>query len=73
MIVPDLNDNEENVDELANFIKPLKNVERVELLPFQNTCVSKYKTLGIKFQLVGVENMNEAECKRLEALLRSKI
>lgn len=73
VIVPDLNDNEENVDELANFIKPLKNVERVELLPFQNACVSKYKTLGIKFQLEGVENMNEAECKRLEALLRSKI
>lgn len=69
VIVPGLNDNEENMKHLANFIKPIKNVERIELLPYKNLGESKYKTLNIKYPLEGLENMDETKCKNLENIL----
>ncbi len=69
VIVPGLNDNEENIKHLANFIRPIKNVERIELLPYKNLGESKYKTLKIKYPLEGLENMDEAKCKNLEIML----
>ncbi len=69
VIVPGLNDNEENIEHLANFIKPIKNVERIELLPYKSLGESKYKTLKIKYPLEGLENMDEERCKNLERKL----
>ncbi len=66
VIVPNLNDNEENIQKLAEFIRPIKNVERIELLPYKNLGEIKYKNLGIKYPLEGLENMDEVRCKKLE-------
>ena len=73
VIVPGLNDNEENIKHLADFIRPIKNVERIELLPYKNLGESKYKTLGIKYPLEGLENMDENRCKELEDLLHKLV
>ncbi len=73
VIVPGLNDNEENIKELAEFIKPIKNVEMVELLPYKNLGEVKYKNLGIKYSLEGLENMDENICRQLEDKLRELI
>lgn len=73
VIVSGLNDNEKNIKELAHFIKPLKNVERVELLPYKNLGEIKYKTLGIKYRLEGLENMDEEKCRCLETLLKELV
>ncbi len=69
VIVPGLNDNEENIKDLAKFIKPIQNVERIELLPYKSLGESKYKKLGIKYPLAGLKDMDEAKCKDLENLL----
>ena len=46
VIVPNINDNIEYIEKLANFIKPLKNIEKVELLPYHTMAIEKYKTLN---------------------------
>lgn len=69
VIVPKINDNEKNILELKKFISKLKNVEKVELLPYHTMAINKYKKLGIEYKLTGVEAMNKEKCKKLEKLL----
>lgn len=59
VIVPGLTDGEEHIKKVAEFVKSLKNVEKVELLPYHLLGVNKYKELGINYKLEGVEPMNK--------------
>lgn len=49
VIIPGLNDTEENIEKLYRLISPYDCVESVELLPFKTICQAKYDELGIKF------------------------
>ena len=69
VIVPKINDNEKNILELKKFISKLKNVEKVELLPYHTMAIDKYKKLGIEYKLTGVEAMNKENCQELDKLL----
>lgn len=69
VIVPNLNDNEENVLKLKHFAKQFKNVEKIELLPYKTIGQHKYKSMKLSYRLEGVEDMNEEKCKKLEKLL----
>lgn len=73
VIVPGLNDTQENIENLAEFISHLKNVEKVELLPYKTIGVHKYNDLKIKYRLDGVPDMDEQKCKELERKLISNI
>ena len=73
VIVPGTNDTEQNIDKLAKFIKTIKNVERVELLPYKTMGEVKYKKLGLRYRLAGLAEMSEEECKKLETVLIRKI
>ena len=69
VIVPGINDNKKFILGLKNFIKDLKNIEKVELLPYQTLGVEKYRKLNIKYSLDGVEAMDVEECSKLQKLL----
>lgn len=71
VIVPGINDNIDYINRLKEFIKPLKNVERVELLPYHLLGVSKYKQLGIPYRLEGVPPMDKDKCDELYKVLMS--
>ena len=67
VVVPEINDTEEDIERLARLVKGYKCVERVELLPFKTLCIEKYKALGIPFAL---ENTPAMSAERLEQLSR---
>ncbi len=73
VIVPGLNDTEENIDETAKLIASLDYVEKIELLPYHTLGTTKYKKLDIKYPLEGVEAMNPDRIKELTDLLHKKI
>lgn len=73
VIVPGINDNEEYILKLKKFMKNIKNVEKVELLPYSLIGVSKYEKLGIIYRLDGVEAMDKKRCRELEKLLRGEV
>lgn len=72
VIIPNINDNIEYILKLKEFIKNIKNVDKVQLLPYSLIGVDKYKKLNIKYGLDGVEAMDKDKCKKLEQLLLSK-
>jgi pyruvate formate lyase activating enzyme len=51
-LVPGLTDDPPNVESVAKFVAPLKNVEWVEVLPFHQLGSFKWKALGIDYTLV---------------------
>jgi pyruvate formate lyase activating enzyme len=51
VVVPQLTDNIENVEKLAEFIAKLTNVEKVEVLPFHKMGEYKWKALKLDYQL----------------------
>lgn len=69
VIIPGINDNEEYILSLKKFIKPLKNIEKVELLPYHTYGVSKYEKLNIPYKLGDTKDMDIKRCQELEKLL----
>lgn len=49
VIVPTLNDNDENLERLCEIVKNNPCVKSVELLPFKKICKTKYDALNIPF------------------------
>lgn len=72
VITPGINDTEEYVLGLKNFIKDLKNIEKVELLPYHTIGIHKYKELGLKYELDGVNDMDNDRCVELQKLLDNR-
>ena len=70
VIVPGINDNEDYIKELIEFIKPIKNVEKIELLPYHTLGNHKYEELNIEYKLKDTPDMDKNLCKKLEDMLK---
>jgi pyruvate formate lyase activating enzyme len=51
VLVPGLTDSRENVEAVAKFVAPMRNVEWVEVLPFHQMGEFKWKSLGLDYRL----------------------
>lgn len=69
VVVPGINDTEEDIKRLRELISPYSCVTKTELLPFRTLCLEKYENMGIVFPLKGTEQMNKERLKKLEALI----
>ncbi len=73
VIVPGFHDTYEYMDELAEYIAPLRNFERIELLPYHTMGVNKYETIGKEYPLEGVPAMEKEQCMLLQEYLIEKV
>lgn len=64
VIVPGLTDGEDDLRKTGEFIRSLKNVERVDVLPYHDFGVEKWRNLGLKYPLEGVPPADEAAVQR---------
>jgi pyruvate formate lyase activating enzyme len=69
VVVPGLTDSPEHILKLKEIVGKLKNVEKVELLPYHTMGVVKYAALNIPYRLEGVPAMDKQKTKELEKLL----
>ena len=72
VLVPGLTDSRESLEALYNFLRELKSVERVEILPYHTMGVYKWEALGIPYSLKNVLPPTEEEVRRAEEILRIK-
>jgi len=69
VIIPGINDNEEYILKFKKFISKIKNIEKVELLPYTILGIEKYDELKIDYKLKNIKSMNIKKCIELEKLL----
>lgn len=71
VIVPGVNDKEEDLVKLGEFVKTLKNVDRFEILPYHTLGVAKYEKMGISYKLDGIAPASDEDKRRAEELTHS--
>lgn len=69
VVVPGLTDGEDHLAGLAEYIKGIRNVKRVELLPYHVLGVPKYHAMGIPYPLEGVPPMDAGETAGWQELM----
>lgn len=70
VIIPDINDTEEYVKELSNFLKQLKNIEKIEFLPYHKLGDEKYQKLNVTNPYLEKEAMDKEKCEELYKIFR---
>ncbi len=73
VMVPTLNDNEEYILGLAQYIKLIPNVDKIEFLPYELFGVHKYKELGLNYRLDGLPAMDKDRCNELYNILKENL
>ena len=69
VLVPGLTDDESGLKRMSAFIKSLKTVKRVEVLPYHTLGLFKWEKLGIAYSLSDARVPTTQEIKKAEALL----
>lgn len=69
VVIPGLNDTEENIEKLKGIKTAHKCSDKIELLPFKKLCHTKYEALGIAFPLEKTPEPTREEMSKLNALL----
>lgn len=70
VIVPGMNDTEENIEELRKFVRVrVKHLYNIELLGYHNMAIEKWDKLEIPYKLRDVPPMDKGHLARLSMLL----
>jgi pyruvate formate lyase activating enzyme len=72
VLVPGLTDAHDNVEKLADIVAGLKNVERVEILPFHQMGRDKWHKLGLPYPMESVEPPKPELTERVRGQFRSR-
>ena len=72
VLVPGYTDDEQNLLKLKKFIKSLKTVEKVQILPYHNMGKYKWEKLGLKYELENVRQANQDDVDRAKKILGIK-
>ena len=65
VIVPGIMDNKEYIDNLVKYLKNIKNIERVDFLPYHRLGREKYLAMNIDYPYEDKQDMNKDSCDKL--------
>lgn len=71
VLVPGFSDNDNYLNKLNDFIGTLKNVKKVEVLPYHTLGISKYEKLGIDYKLKDIESPSEERIQNANLILHT--
>lgn len=69
VLVPGITDNDEYLQRLADFLKPMGNIERIDVLPYHTLGVFKYEKLGIDYPLADVPTPTQERVENARRIL----
>ena len=70
VIVPNINDENRHMDLLREYVKQFTNLEKIELLPYHTSGVTKYEKLNIPYKLKDITDMDKNKCDELYNYLK---
>lgn len=65
VIVPGIMDNDEYLLSLKNYLKNIKNIQKIEFLPYHKLGEEKYKKLNISYPCEDIKEMDKDDCQKL--------
>jgi pyruvate formate lyase activating enzyme len=65
-IIPSINDDNENVTRIAQFIQSLPNIKQVNLIPYHRAGIEKYKNLGKPYKLDRIQPPSNQRIKSIK-------
>ncbi len=69
VVIPTVNDYEENFINLKRIAKTHSCVDNIELLPFRKICITKYESMGIKFPFASKDEPTYEDIEKYRTLL----
>ncbi len=73
VLVPGITDNDEYLHELADFLRELGNIERIDVLPYHSLGTFKYEKLGIDYSLKETSAPSKERIENAERILKSAL
>lgn len=70
VIIKGLNDDGENIKNIAEIAKTHSCVKEIEFLPFKKLCIEKYKKLNLDFRLANYPETSNEDIEKLNKLLK---
>jgi pyruvate formate lyase activating enzyme len=61
VVVPEITFSEKYLYDLGKFLKTLKNVQALDVLPYHNMAVKKYEDLGIDYPLKNINQLSKED------------
>lgn len=72
VLVPGITDSDDHLQRMSAFIHALKNVERVEVLPYHTLGIFKWQNLGLTYELNDVPTPTNEQVRHAEEILNIK-
>lgn len=69
VLIPGITDSKDDLLSLKEFLSTLKNVEKIEILPYHDLGKFKWENLDINYPLKDVRPANEDDVKRAKEIL----
>ncbi len=69
VIIPTLNDNEENIEKLNEIVRKHSCIDKVELLPFKKICQTKYDSMNIQFPFAHIDTPSKETIDKLNDMI----
>jgi len=68
-LIPGMNDDEENLKRAGSFLANLECLEGIELMPYHEIGLAKYKGLGMKYKMGGIKPPSRDQIEQAEETL----
>ena len=65
VVVPDITDSEDYINSLIEYLRQIKNIEKIDFLPYHKLGREKYIKLGIPYPFEKKKEMDKEKCKKL--------
>lgn len=69
VLIPGYTDDEKDLIELKKFLKTLKTIEKIQILPYHSMGKFKWKNLGAKYELEEVRDATEKDIEKAKNIL----
>jgi len=68
VVVPTITDCEDDIHKLAQFVKSLKTVEKIDFLPYHSMGQHKWQALGLNYPLEGLRDADDMDINKVNTI-----
>jgi len=64
-IIPGINDDDDNLEATGEFLSGIRGIEQINILPYHNIAMEKYKRLNMKYSLPDIKDPSQEKMKEI--------